>query len=235
MPAKLNKNYNLLVSYVKYIALCPLFCGNQWSTMFKWATRKFKKKHIASPPPSYLSKISGQCYLFWLFFDKPLQMLDTDPMYITKKFRNTVVFSIWAFQGVFLNITQVSVNLIPKADIYIGKKWQNPFLKAFTAKQDLTCCYNNDLSLCWHFHCCVSAVTWSRSLWPDPSYPSPPAPFPFFPGLLHHKDCIRLQRWSWPRLRRLHDLKSWVSEGKPQGSFNTLIIFQSLILPPHSE
>ena len=81
----------------------------------------------------------------------------------------------------------------------------------------------------------MSALMWSRSLRPDPSYSSPPAPFLFFLGLLRHKDCSRRLWWRWPRLRRLHDLKPCVSEGKQKGSFNTLFIFQSLVLPPHAE
>lgn len=81
----------------------------------------------------------------------------------------------------------------------------------------------------------MSAAAWSRSLWPNPSYSSPPALFLLFLGVVHHKACIRGLWWSWPRLRRLHDLTPGVSEGKQQGSFSTFAVFQNLLLPPRSE
>lgn len=41
-----------------------------------------------NPQPSCFSKISEQCYLFKFIFNKPLQILGTDPAYIIKKCRN---------------------------------------------------------------------------------------------------------------------------------------------------
>lgn len=53
--------------------------------------------------------------------------------------------------------------------------------------------------------------------------------------VVHHKACIRCLWWSWPRLRRVHDLKLWVSEGNQQGSFNAFAVCQNLLLPPRSK
>lgn len=144
-----------------------------------------------------------------------------------------VVFSIQAFQSVFVNTGKYfsyskGRHILAKRGKTISSKLSQQS-RTWLVATSMTYSFV-DISIV-----CMPAVTWSRSWWPSLSYSSPPAPFLFFLGLLHHKDRIRHLWWSWPRLRRLHDLKPCISEGKWQGSFNTLVIFQSLVLPPPSE
>lgn len=64
---------------------------------------------------------------------------------------------------------------------------------------------------------------------------SAPSPFLLLLRLLRYKVCIRCPWWSWPRLRKLHYPKPFISEGKQQEGFHALIIFQRLFPPLCSE